>query len=190
MFHGVRYLPLSALGLSQIYLNSEKIANIEAWFDPANLMNFEPLPVHDFGNGRFTLTDGHSRAFVAWRHGVNEIPVVYDMDEIVTGETGQMLYREDLIWCKRFGLTYIWDLQDRILSPTEYRERWIMRCDKSYNLLTQTTQTQREIWCLQYPCLHLYGASEDVKTIYFENDQEESLAVLFDPNGDAPCQNC
>ena len=182
MFHGVRYLPLSALGLSQIYLNSEKIANIEAWFDPADLTNFEPLPVHDFGNGRFTLTDGHSRAFVAWRHGVSEIPVVYDMDEIVIGETGQRLYREDLIWCKRFGLTHIWDLKGRILSPTEYRERWIMRCDKSYNLLTQTTQSQREVWGMRYPCLYLYGASEDGKTIYFENDREESLAVPTDCN--------
>ena len=177
MFHGIKSLSISSLGLSQIFLNSEKIANIEAWFNPTDLTNFQPLPVHDFGNGRLTLTDGHSRAFVAWRHGVREIPVVYDTDEIVAGETGQMLYREDLVWCQRFGLVHIWDLKDRILPPEKYQESWSGRCDRSYSLLTKSNQQQREKWQLQYPHLHLYGASEDMRFLYFENDRGESFKV-------------
>ena len=182
MFRGVQLLPISSLGLSQIYLSAEKLKNIETWFNPTDLTNFQPLPVHDFGNGRFTLTDGHSRAFVAWRHGVSEIPVVYDTDEIVTGETGQMLYREDLVWCERFGLAQVWDLQNRILSPGEYQKLWIGRCDKSYNLLTQMNQRQRQVWRLRYPDLYLYGASEDLKFLYYENDRGESFEVSADCN--------
>ena len=60
-FHGVRLLNIDLLGLSQIYLSSDKIASVMEWFDPQRMDNFQPLPVHDFGNNIYALTDGHTR---------------------------------------------------------------------------------------------------------------------------------
>ena len=69
-FTGTKNYPLLELGLSQIYLNKRKIDAIETWFNPDDLSNFTPLTVHDYGNERYTLTDGHSRAYVAYKAGV------------------------------------------------------------------------------------------------------------------------
>ena len=77
MFSNIRYVSITELGLSQIYLNKQKLLTIEKWFDPNDLSNFKPLPVHDFGNKKLTLTDGHSRAFVANKHGVDKITKDY-----------------------------------------------------------------------------------------------------------------
>ena len=169
MFDGVRYISISELRLSQLYLNADKIAAIEAWFDPHNLSNFEPLYVHDFGDQQLTLTDGHSRAFVAYKNSVEKLPVVYDTNEIVTSDTGMLSYKNDIEWCKRFGLRSIADLSTRIVTAAEYQNLWIERCDKAYDLLTQTTEQQRATWQAMYPQLFLYGISEDLKMLYFEN---------------------
>jgi len=48
-FEGIKYFPLLELGLSQMYLNADKLDAIEKWFDPGDLSIMEPLTVHDFG---------------------------------------------------------------------------------------------------------------------------------------------
>ena len=171
MFTGIQYYPVFDLGVSQIYLNEEKLTNIRSWFNSSNLSSFDPLPVHDFGNGRLTLTDGHSRAFLAYLMGVYKIPIVYDSDDMVTSATGQMLYKNDIIWCERFKIYSISDLKDRIISNFLYNDLWIGRCDKAYNLLMQTTELQRKKWQSMYPDLYLYGASEDLSLLFFEDEQ-------------------
>lgn len=169
MFRDVRYVPIVDLGLSQIYLNEDKLARIQQWFNPKDMTGFQPLPVHDFGDGRLTLTDGHSRAFVAYKAGLSEVPVIYDTDDIVTSPTGQMLYKNDIIWCERFQLKNICDLENRIVSNEEYKILWIHRCDKSYNLLIKTNDKQRMNWQKLHPELYLYGASDNLKTLFFED---------------------
>lgn len=168
-FAGIINYPLLELGLSQIYLNEDKIKAIEKWFNPDDMSIFEPLPVRDFGNGRYTLTDGHSRAYVAYKNGLTQIPVVYDNDDMVTGKVGQKLYRTDIEWCSRFRIENISHLENRILTSEEYQQLWIERCDRSYNLLTQTTDGERELMQKNVPELFLYGASENLSEIYFEN---------------------
>ena len=168
-------LPLMELGLSQIYLNEDKIKAIEKWFNPGNMDIFEPLTVHDYGNGKYTLTDGHSRAFVAYKNGLTVIPIIYDNDEIVAGEIGQKLYRTDIEWCNRFSIYNISHLKNRIISNDDYQRLWIERCDRSYNLLVQTTVKERELIQNINPKLFLYGASEDLSEIYFENCDGESV---------------
>ena len=91
-FEGIKKYPLLELGLSQIYLNAEKIRAIEEWFDSCDTCDMDPLTVPDFENGKYTLTDGHSRAYVAYKNGLTHISIVYDKDEIVVGELGQKLY--------------------------------------------------------------------------------------------------
>ena len=169
MFSGVRYVSIADLGVSQIYLNKDKLARVQQWFNPNNLDTFKPLPIHDFGNGRLTLTDGHSRAFIAYQMGLSEIPVVYDTDDIIISNTGQMLYKNDITWCERLHLKRIPDLANRIVSNDEYEKLWIRRCDRAYNLLTKTDEAQRAIWQQQHHSLYLYGASDDLKTLFFED---------------------
>ncbi|MCI9095050.1 MAG: hypothetical protein HFI95_02390 [Lachnospiraceae bacterium] len=168
-FSGIRMMSIDMLGLSQIYLNADKIASVSEWFNPHCMENFSPLPVHDFGNNVYTLTDGHTRAYVAYKSGVRVLPVSYDNDDIVAGEAGQMLYRADLDWCRRLGLSHIKQLGNRILNDSAYQKLWIRRCDRSYNLLTKASCAERNKLQKSVPDLFLYGASEDKSTLYFED---------------------
>lgn len=104
--------------------------------------NFQPLPVNDFGNNTYTLTNGHTRTYAAYKNGVSVLPVVYNNDDIVTNQVGQKLYNEDIAWCKRFNLFHIKHLEGRIFNKTEYQKLWIERCDRSYNLLTVTSHNE------------------------------------------------
>lgn len=169
-FHGIKLIDIDMLGLSQIYLSQDKIASIETWFHPQCMDNFQPLSVHDFGNNKYTITDGHSRAYVAYKNGVSTLPAVYDNDDMITNPVGQMQYKADIDWCERFKLSHIKQLGDRILTKSAYQELWIERCDRSYHLLTQTSSSERMQLQKLAPDLFLYGASEDTLTFYFENE--------------------
>ncbi len=169
-FSGVKLIDINQLGLSQIYLSTEKIAAVMEWFDPHNMDNFEPLSVRDFGNGRYTLTDGHTRAYVAYKNGVSVLPTIYDKDEMVTNETGQLLYRADIEWCKRFWLCHIGQLENRILEKSAYQKLWMERCDRSYELLTRTSCSEREHLQSFVSNFYLYGANEDLSVLYFESE--------------------
>ncbi|MBC8559554.1 hypothetical protein [Fumia xinanensis] len=172
-FHGVRLLNIDLLGLSQIYLSSDKVASVMEWFDPQRMDNFQPLLVHDFGNNIYTLTDGHTRTYVAYKNGVSVLPVVYDNDDIITNQIGQMLYKADIDWCKRFKISHIKHLESRILDKSAYQKLWHERCDRSYNLLTKTSYNERiQLQCLA-PDLFLYGASENMLVLFFENETGE-----------------
>ncbi len=172
-FSGVKQINIDSLGLSQIWLSSEKIASVEKWFRPERMDMFRPLPVHDFGNGEYTLTDGHTRTYVAYRNGVRTLPVFYDTDEVVVNPVGQMLYKADIEWCGRFGLSHISRLKNRIISGSAYRKLWIERCDRSYNLLTKTSASERIQMRKLAPELFLYGASEELTILFFENGTGE-----------------
>ena len=174
-FNNIKWLKITDLGISQLYLNEQKIKQIQEWFSPNEMENFEPLPVHDFGNGRYTLTDGHTRAYVAYISGLETVPVVYDNDELVTCKIGQALYREDIVWCERFNIEGIPDLQNRIISNEKYQELWLERCNLAHNLISQTNEAQRKSLQNQHKDLYLFGSSNDLKTLYFENKSGEFL---------------
>lgn len=76
-FSGIQQISVHLLGINQLYISEDKIKNVLAWFHKTDLSNFAPLPVYDFGNGRLTLIDGHTRAYVAYQSGISEIPVIY-----------------------------------------------------------------------------------------------------------------
>lgn len=168
-FNGIIEIEVRKLGLSQIYLNSQKLSNIKKWFNPDDLSNFEPLPVRDYGDGRLTLTDGHSRAYVAFEAGIEKLPVCYDNDDMVSSELSTMLYKEDILWCKRFGINGISDLCSRIVSDDDYKILWLQRCQRAYNLFAKLTLEQIETYRKEREDLFLYGMSNDSKTLYFED---------------------
>ena len=177
-FQGVQWAASTDLGVSQLYLSRAKLEAVRKWFDPNRMHLCAPLPVYDFGDGRLTLTDGHSRAFAAYQYQVR-IPIVYDTDDIVTGEEGQMLYQNDLIWCRRFHIETIADLEPRIVSAAAYESLWIDRCEQAYSLLTRTNEEERAAIQRQHPGLFLSGVNEDFSICFFEDLQGRRVEVPF-----------
>ena len=60
-------------------------------------------------------------------------------------------------------------------SKEEYQKLWIGRCDRSYDLLLQTTENDRKMMQEKAPELFLYGAEEDLSELYFE----DSFGMLY-----------
>jgi len=176
----VSMIAIDRLKLSQIYLSQKKIDGVLAWFD-ASLRNFQPICARDFlGNGELHITDGHTRAFVAWQHGIEQVPCIYDKSKIVTCKLGQIQYEEDIVWCNRFGLHHISDLADRILPEEDYETLWRGRCGKMYDLklaLRKRKLRAREFEKKRKEALQkglfIYGISEDLRTFYLEKDMGE-----------------
>ena len=65
---------------SQFYVSQKKLETVNAWFDPADLSNFEPLPIKLLA-GKVMLTDGHTRAWAAYCAGLERVPLVWDTDD-------------------------------------------------------------------------------------------------------------
>lgn len=160
---------LSELGISQLYLCKEKLDAVSLWFDTARADEYEPLPVYDFGNGRFTLTDGHSRAFVMACNGFHNVRVLVDTDEMITSEMGQRLYKRDIEWCERKGLHTVADLSGRIISERRYVILWIERCKRLHNLFSGDIRNARNA-AEGFPDMYLYGSDKNV--LYFERNDK------------------
>jgi len=114
-------LPLTAVQPSQLYLDGSKLSLVMQWFD-FDAPNYDPLPVRKFG-GTWTLTDGHTRAFVAHLSGAEELRVVRDTDEIPVSK-----YERCVSWCRDEGITDISDLAGRVVANETFETRWIDRC--------------------------------------------------------------
>ena len=117
-------LTIKDLQPSQFYISERKLASVEAWFDPADLSNFEPIPVKEL-DGVPVITDGHTRAVAALRVGVDRVPLVWDTDEL-----DWRLYRACVTACRRRGILSPADLLTRIISAEEYVEQWDAWCDR------------------------------------------------------------
>jgi hypothetical protein len=111
---------------SQIYINKEKLDEILKSFDPAS---FEPLPIIQIED-KTVLTDGHTRALVAYLDGMTHIPVYWDEDEL-----DLEAYSISVQWCLDEGIFTIADLKDRIVSPEEFQTLWIDRCTEMLHQL-------------------------------------------------------
>ena len=109
---------------SQFYLSEEKLERVMKWFDPEDLRNFQPLPVKCL-NGRIIFTDGHTRAYAAYRAGCNKVPLIWDEDELSWD-----LYQICVDACLERGVRSAADLGTRILTAEEYAEKWNGWCDE------------------------------------------------------------
>jgi len=98
------------------------------------------------------------------------MPIVYDYDDIVTSDLGLLQYSNNIEWCKRYKIFTVADFENRIVSDSQYKKLWIERCDKSYNLLTQTTEEERKTLNDKHKNFFLYGASEDLSVLNYEDN--------------------
>ena len=120
-------LTLSDLTPSQFCVSRSKLVAVERWFDPADLSRFSPIPVK-YLDGRFVMTDGHTRAVAALRAGLERVPLVWDEDELDWD-----LYRLDVLACRARGVFSPADLASRVLSDADYAIRWDAWCDRLQN---------------------------------------------------------
>ncbi|MBN1562595.1 MAG: hypothetical protein JXA10_02065 [Anaerolineae bacterium] len=115
-------MPLTAIQPSQLYISAAKLAQIESWFDPAHLADYDPLPVKRLAE-RVVFTDGHTRALAALRAGLAAVRVAWDEDDLDWDA-----YAICVAWCLADGITTTADLAGRIVTAGEYEVVWLDRC--------------------------------------------------------------
>lgn len=71
-----------------------------------------------------SFTDGHTRAFLAWKRGLVVISAYWDDSELDV-----VTYLRCLDWCKEAGIHSIADLASHIITEAEYKVKWIARCE-------------------------------------------------------------
>ena len=116
-------IDLSQIQPSQFYISEEKLRAIETWFDPADLSNFEPIPIKTL-DGALVSTDGHTRCVAAMLHGLTAVPFIWEQDEL-----DWEMYRRCITACKEKGIYSVDDLRHRIISASEYEIKWNQWCD-------------------------------------------------------------
>lgn len=114
--------PLAHLQPSQLYISEMKLARVLAQWRPLTLETLEPIPIKRL-NGRVIYTDGHTRAFTAYRLGFTEVSVVWDEDEL-----DWEAYQICVDWCLDVGIRTIADLEGRVIPPEQYETLWHDRC--------------------------------------------------------------
>jgi hypothetical protein len=115
-------LPLADLQPSQLYISAEKLARVQASFDPTRPKTMQPVPVKQL-DGRLVLTDGHTRSLAALLAGLGEVPAVWDTDEL-----DWEAYRICVAWCLEAGITSVERLRSRIVDAEAYERLWHERC--------------------------------------------------------------
>lgn len=133
-------VPIDEVRPSQLYLNSAKLTSVIDWFD-FDEPDYWALPVLEHGGNPY-LTDGHTRAFVAYLAGVEELRIV--RDDTAFDRTDRLLYHECLEWCANAGVMTVSDLAGRVLGPATYEEMWINRCHRAAKLIGKSNTSLEE----------------------------------------------
>lgn len=116
---------------SQLFLSGRKLHDASGWFD-FDEPRYDPLPVL-YLDGELVLIDGQTRAYCAYLAGADELLAFEDTDENYPME----LYADCVAWCKGKNLTTIADFTGRIVSHETYERRWVERCQRVANVLSE-----------------------------------------------------
>mgnify|MGYP000378726116 CR=1 FL=1 len=125
------YKPLSALQPSQLFINREKLEDLQSRIDFADPENISPIPIKKL-HDRWVMTDGHTRAFAAHLAGLENAPTVLDEDDL-----DWEAYNICVNWCRDAGIRTISDLVGRVIDPDEFEIRWIARCKQMQEKLAE-----------------------------------------------------
>lgn len=115
-------LLLTDIQPSQFYLSQLKLERVQSWFHPPDLSNFTPCPVY-FLNGRVIFTDGHTRAYAAYKAGLRQIPLVWETDRLSWDQ-----YQKCVDGCLLRGVHSVADFENRILTSEDYETKWLDWC--------------------------------------------------------------
>jgi len=126
---GVFMMKLGKIQPSQLFISSEKLSQVMEDFSPITLDSIPPIPVKDL-RGKTVLTDGHTRALAAFMHGLSEIRVFRDEDDL-----DWEAYQVCVDWCENEGIHTIADLRDRIVPRADYERLWLNRCAEMHRQL-------------------------------------------------------
>jgi RimJ/RimL family protein N-acetyltransferase len=116
------YLPLLSLQPSQLYISGAKLRLAAEWFAQGGVAQMDAIPVRLF-RGRHLMTDGHTRAVLAYQAGLTQVPCYWDADDL-----DLKAYAIDMQWCEEQGISSVADLASRIVSAQQYEELWRRRC--------------------------------------------------------------
>lgn len=111
---------------SQLYIDAERMRTALDWFD-FDTLAYDPIPVVHLDNA-LVITDGHTRAFLAYLGGANSIEMVEAPDEQALNTA---LYRACVEWCRAELVTQIADFTGRVVSRETFLEKWVTRCEQS-----------------------------------------------------------
>ncbi|MHC4966183.1 MAG: sugar ABC transporter ATP-binding protein, partial [Planctomycetota bacterium] len=116
---------------SQLYICSEKLAQVTQSLREAAGASIDPVPVKQLG-ARTVLTDGHTRACAAFQEGHKSIPAYWETDEL-----DWEAYEICVQWCRQEGIHSVADLPSRIVTADEYEELWYKRCRALHDRLAE-----------------------------------------------------
>ena len=132
-------MKLNSIQPSQLYISSEKLDGIMKGLEQSNPVIIEPIPIKKLGN-QVIFVDGHTRAFVAFSLGLSEIPVYWEDEDLDWEE-----YEICVEWCKEEGIYTISDLENRIVSPSDYQVLWLDRCERMQKDLEEKRKAQKNL---------------------------------------------
>ncbi|MCF7811331.1 hypothetical protein K9N50_10140 [bacterium] len=115
---------------SQLFINKDKLKHISEKYAGC-FDKLSPIPIVKLGH-EIIYTDGHTRAYAAYKAGVDEISVYWDKDDLDWHS-----YDICVSWCKKEGILTIADLSDRIVKPDDYKILWIDRCERLHQSVGQ-----------------------------------------------------
>ena len=130
-------MKLDGIQPSQLYISTDKLTEIMKTFSPSNRRQLEPIPIKKLA-GDTIFVDGHTRAFAAFLHGLSEIPVYWEYEEL-----DWEAYEICVKWCKDEGIRTIADLRNRVVSNEDYDVLWLDRCAKMQTELKARRRIKR-----------------------------------------------
>ena len=116
---------------SQLYLSKRKLINVQKKIDPSKVESIGVIPIKKLGED-IIFTDGHTRAFAAYKAGFKEVFVEWETENLDWD-----MYEVCVKWCKDSGIFSIRDLEHRIISHKDYKILWYDRCEKLQNELVK-----------------------------------------------------
>ncbi len=108
------YCDLDKLQPSQLYINEDKLLNIQRTLNTAGESVLEPIPIKQL-DADIIFTDGHTRALILHKLGYQRVLVEWEDEDLSWVE-----YQECVKWCKDEGIHTIGDLEGRIISNEDY----------------------------------------------------------------------
>jgi GNAT superfamily N-acetyltransferase len=112
-------LPLSELQPSQLYISEGKLRLAREWRSGSDM---DAIPIKEL-DGRKVMTDGHTRAVMAYLEGAQFVSCCRDEDALDWDA-----YRRCVKWCDDEGITGVAALAKRIVPHADYERLWLKRC--------------------------------------------------------------